>query len=64
MASRSSDLIPLDFYLWGLIKLTVYATEVSDVPDLQHRIQNGSEMIRTPEIFQRIRQSLFRRATS
>jgi hypothetical protein len=30
---RSSDLIPLDFYLWGLIKRTVYATEVSDVPD-------------------------------
>jgi hypothetical protein len=38
---------------------------VSDVQDLQIRIQNGSEMIRTtPGIFQGVSQSLFKRAKS
>jgi hypothetical protein len=39
-----SDLNPLDFYLWGQLKTTVYATEVSDVQDWQQCLQNGCEM--------------------
>jgi hypothetical protein len=59
------DLFPLHFYLWGHLKSTVHDTEVSDVQDLQRRIQNGSQAIRcTPGIMQRIRQSLFWCATS
>jgi hypothetical protein len=36
----SPDLNPLHFYLWGHPK-SVYATEVSDIQNLQHGIQNG-----------------------
>jgi hypothetical protein len=54
-----------DFYLWRRLKATVYATEVSDIQDLQQRTQNGCEMNRaTPGSFQRVRQSLFGCATS
>jgi hypothetical protein len=53
------------FYLWGHLQSTVYATEVSDVQNFQQWTQNGFEMIRaTPGIFQQIRQSLLRHATS
>jgi hypothetical protein len=53
----SSDLIPLHFYLWGHRKTTVHDTEISNVQDLQQRIQNGSQVIRkTPGILHRIRQ--------
>ena len=41
---RYPDLNSSDFYLRGHTKATVYATEVSDVQDLQQRIQNGFEM--------------------
>ena len=51
-----SDFNPLDFYFWWYLKSTLYATEVSDVQDLQQRIQNGFKMIRSiPRIFQRLR---------
>jgi hypothetical protein len=61
----STDFIPLHFYLWAHLQSTVCATEVSDVPDLQQRVQNGFETIRTtPGIFQRVTQSLLRRETS
>ena len=33
--------IPLNFYLWGHLNSTVYATDVDDVQDLQQQIQNG-----------------------
>jgi len=35
----------LALHLWGHPKSTVYATEVSDVQDLQQGIQNGFDMI-------------------
>jgi hypothetical protein len=41
---RYPDLNPPYFFLWGHRKAIVYATEVSDVHDLQKRIQNGTEM--------------------
>ena len=54
------DLIPLDFYFCGHLNSVVCGTAVSDVQDLQRRIQNGFETIRTaPGILQRVRQSLF-----
>ena len=41
--ARYPDLNPSDFYLCGHRRATVCATEVSDVHDLQQRIQNGIE---------------------
>lgn len=37
--SRSSDLTPLDFYLWGVCKSFVYKTEVSTWDELKQRIK-------------------------
>jgi hypothetical protein len=49
---HSPDFSPLHFYLWRHLKSTVRATEVSEVQELQQRIQNGFDMIRTtPGIF-------------
>jgi hypothetical protein len=45
------------------MKSIVCVTEASDVQDVQLRVQNGFEMtLMTPGIFQRVRQSLFRRS--
>jgi hypothetical protein len=64
-SARSPAMSTLYFYLWGHVKYTVYVAEVSDIKDLQQLIQNGFYMIRTtPAIFQRVRESLFRRAAS
>jgi hypothetical protein len=64
MACSFSKFISLIIHLRGNLMTTAYATEVSDVQDLQLRIQKGSEMIHmTPGTFQRVRQSLFRRGT-
>ena len=53
---------PLDFYLWRHLKSAVYATEV------HHRLAMNKERISddssTPGIFQGVRLSLLRRATS
>jgi len=37
--SRSPDLNPLDFYLWGYLQSTVFTTEVSDMETLQQRMR-------------------------
>ena len=42
----SHDLNSSDFYFCGYVNSTVFATEVSDVRDLQRRIQNRFEMFR------------------
>lgn len=61
----SPDLNPSALYVWGHLKSTVCVTEISDGQDLQHRIQNGSEIILMASgIFQRVRQSLSRCAMS
>jgi hypothetical protein len=40
----------------------VYAAAVDDVAELQHRVEEGCELIpNTPGIFERVRQSLIRR---
>lgn len=38
--ASSPDFSPLDFYLRGHLIYTVYATEVSNIQDLQRQIQN------------------------
>jgi hypothetical protein len=45
------------------LQSTVCATEVGAVPDLQQRVQNGSETIRTSGFFKVVRHSLVRRTT-
>jgi hypothetical protein len=32
------DIMPLDFFLWGYVKDTIYATKVRDLWDLRARI--------------------------
>lgn len=60
---RSPDLNSLDFFLWGHLKTLVYSTPVQSVEELKNRITNSCEQIRnTPGIFQRVRESMRRRA--
>jgi hypothetical protein len=34
---RSPDLTPMDFFVWGYIKVIVYSEEVESLPDLRRR---------------------------
>ncbi len=45
-APRSSDLTPLDFFLWGHLKTNVYKTPVRDLNDLKTRIANEIKIIK------------------
>ncbi|KAK3888480.1 hypothetical protein Pcinc_007462 [Petrolisthes cinctipes] len=59
---RSTDLNPLDFYLWGNLKTLVYATEVQSWEDLWRRVCDGCEQIKhDPGILQCVRESMLRR---
>ncbi|OXU18325.1 hypothetical protein TSAR_009497 [Trichomalopsis sarcophagae] len=55
---RSLDLTPLDFYLWGYLKDTVYRERPTTANDMRMRIQNAcaniprNVLIRTVEHFQ------------
>ena len=61
----SPDLNPFRLLSLGHLKPILYATEVSAIQHLQQWIQNSLEMIQMrPGIFQRVRWSLFRHATS
>ena len=58
---RSLDLNPLEYFLWDL-KSLVYITPIENENDLRNRIVASCEAIRnTPDIFERVRQSLRRR---
>lgn len=60
---RSPDLNPLDFYVWGHLKSIVYSTPIEDADDLRQRVVDGCQQIRNiPGIFERVRQSMIRRA--
>lgn len=63
MATRSPDLNPLDFYLWGQLKTIVYATPVDRQEDLLPRIQAGCDHIGNlmPRVLGRVRNSMIRR---
>ena len=38
---RSSNITPLDFFLWGYVKDIVYQTKVQDITNLKQRISNA-----------------------
>ena len=44
--TRSSDLNPLDFYIWGHLKSIVYSFPIIAVAELQQRNDDACEMIR------------------
>jgi hypothetical protein len=59
---RSPDLNPLDFYLWGHLKLLVYSSSVDDVETLRNRIVAGFQTIRNmPGIWDSLRVAMRRR---
>ena len=43
--SRSPDITPLDFFLWGYVKDIVCPTKVRDVSDLQQRIIEAMDTV-------------------
>ncbi len=43
--SRSSDLSPLDFYAWGVIKDVVYSKKPTSIDQLQNEIVNAFQQI-------------------
>lgn len=43
--TRSFDLNPLDFYLWGHLKGIVYAAAVNDIVKLQQSLEDGCMLI-------------------
>ncbi|KAJ4433473.1 hypothetical protein ANN_15776 [Periplaneta americana] len=56
---RSSDLNPLDFYLWGHLESLVYSSPVPDLESVRNRIVACSEDIRnTPGVWDRVRRSM------
>lgn len=62
---RSPDLNPLDFFLWGHLKSLVYKTPINTEAELRQRIRDSCDQIRhTPGIFQRVRESMIRRANA
>ncbi|KAJ4427803.1 hypothetical protein ANN_25456, partial [Periplaneta americana] len=57
--SRSPDLNPLDFYLWGHLKSLVYSSPMPDLESLRNRIVACSEDIRiTRGVWDRVRRSM------
>jgi hypothetical protein len=57
--SRSPDLTPMDFFLWGHIKALIYTSPVDSEGNLSSRIVQVAPTIRQqPDIFERTRQSL------
>jgi hypothetical protein len=62
-ASRSPDLNPLDFFLWGHLRNVMCTSVVNIEVELLQRIQNGCNRVRkTSGIFQRFHQSVHRLA--
>lgn len=52
---RSSDLSPLDFFLWGHIKSKVYSTPPTSLEDLRRRIIDVCREV-TPQVLQNVRE--------
>lgn len=42
---RSSDLSPLDFFFWGMLKEKVYSMKITDMNHLRERIMNECAQI-------------------
>jgi hypothetical protein len=55
----------MDFWLQGHLKILVYLAPINDLQILQQRVENACQKIRVkPEIFDRVRISVRRRAES
>lgn len=48
--SRSPDLTPLDFYLWGRLKAIVYSTPVNTRDELMNRVVAAINGLQREEI--------------
>lgn len=60
---RSSDLTPLDFYLWGDIKRLVYDEEINNVTQLRQKIVQAFEKVKSNVyVLRRLNHNLVRRA--
>ncbi|GBO01718.1 hypothetical protein AVEN_3636-1 [Araneus ventricosus] len=51
--SRSPDLTPMDFFLWGYLRKQVYATPPPTLQDLQRRITDACANV-TPAMLHRV----------
>ena len=61
--TRSPDLTPVDFFLWGWMKPLVYSTRIGTQEELRHRIIEAGATIRNnPDAIRRAQLSWFRRA--
>ncbi|GBN36143.1 hypothetical protein AVEN_260616-1 [Araneus ventricosus] len=52
--SRSPDITPLDFYLWGYVKQHVYSERINDINHLKQRITHSV----TPDVLTRVWEEL------
>ena len=57
---RSSDLSPLDFFLWGYKKNIVYAEKIRNIQYLQERITSAIETVRRDMIHKTWKEIEFR----
>ena len=58
--SRSPDLTPLDYFLWGYLKGKVYATKPSNLEELRNRIVGQVNYI-TPEMRRNVLNNFYQR---
>lgn len=58
--SRSPDLNPLDFFVWGYIKSIIYKTETNNIEELKIKIQEALDSI-TAEMLSNVKRNLIRR---
>ncbi|GBL85682.1 hypothetical protein AVEN_193139-1 [Araneus ventricosus] len=54
---RSSDLTPMNFFLWGYLKQQVYATPPPTLQDLQRRITDACANV-TPAMLHRVQREV------
>jgi hypothetical protein len=59
--ARSPDLNPLDFFLWGYVKIVVYNRPIHNEEDFRNRLQGVFGTI-TPEMVRASKLNLLRRA--
>lgn len=61
--ARSPDMTPLDYFLWGTMKQTVYATPVDTEDELRARILSCAQQIKEkPDMIRRATQQILVRA--
>jgi hypothetical protein len=58
--ARSTDLTPLDFFLWGFVKQEVYQEKPTTSQDMKNRIRNVFQTIRR-ETLSNVRGTFIRR---